>query len=291
MDFVTLTVAGLANGSLYSLVALGLVLIYKTQDLVNWAHGEILMIGAFVGYIVYQILGWSYPLALIAAIVLCGALGALIDRVAFRRLAAEHHITLAMVTVGLSFTLRGGARIPFGGDIYTFPPLFKDVPPIVFGAAVISPQSLVIIGVAVVLSLALFVLFRSTTIGKQMRATQQNMRGAQFVGINIGRIYAQTWALACAMGGAAGVLAAPISLLYPDMGANFLLKGFAAAVLGGFESIPGAIVGGLLIGVIELLFGGYVSTTIQHISAFCIIIIVLFVRPHGLFGHKPTHRV
>jgi branched-chain amino acid transport system permease protein len=291
MDVVTLVVAGLANGSLYALVALGLVLIYKTQDVVNWAHGEILMVGAFVGYSVYQLLGWPYPVALVAAIVLCGVLGAVIERVAFRRLVSEHHITLAMVTVGLSFTLRGAARIPFGGDIYTFPPLFKDAPPIIVGTAVISPQSLVTIGVALVLTLLLFFLFRSTTMGKQMRATQQNMMGARLVGINSGRIFAQTWALACAAGGAAGVLAAPISLLYPDMGANFLLKGFAAAVLGGFESIPGAIVGGLLIGVIELLFGGYVSTAFQHVSAFCIIIVVLFVRPHGLFGRKPTHRV
>ena len=291
MDALTLVVAGLANGSLYALVALGLVLIYKTQDVVNFAHGEVLMVGAFIGYTVFQILGWSYPLALIVAILLCGAMGALIERLAFRRLAHEHHITLAMVTVGLSFTLKGGARLPFGGDIYTFPPLFKDTPPIIIGTAVISPQSLVTIGVAVLLTLLLFFFFRSTTMGKQMRATQQNLMGAQFVGINTGRIFSGTWALACAAGGAAGVLAGPVSLLYPDMGASFLLKGFAAAVLGGFESVPGAIVGGLLIGVIEMLFGGYISTAFQHVSAFCIIIIVLFVRPHGLFGRKPTHRV
>jgi branched-chain amino acid transport system permease protein len=141
MDALTLVVAGLANGSLYALVALGLVLIYKTQDVVNFAHGEILMVGAFIGYTIFQILGWSYPLALIAAVLLCGVLGALIERIAFRRLAHEHHITLAMVTVGLSFTLKGAARLPFGGDIYTFPPLFRDTPPIVVGTAVISPQS------------------------------------------------------------------------------------------------------------------------------------------------------
>jgi branched-chain amino acid transport system permease protein len=249
------------------------------------------MVGAFIGYTIFQILGWSYPLALIAAVLLCGVLGALIERVAFRRLAHEHHITLAMVTVGLSFTLKGAARLPFGGDIYTFPPLFRDTPPIVVGTAVISPQSLVTISVAVALTLLLWFFFRSTTMGKQMRATQQNLRGAQLVGINTGRIFSGTWALACAAGGAAGVLAAPVSLLYPDMGTNFLLKGFAAAVLGGFESIPGAIVGALIIGVIEMLFGGYISTAFQQVSAFCIIIVVLFVRPHGLFGHKPTHRV
>lgn len=291
MDALTLTVAGLANGSLYALVALGLLLIYKTQDVVNFAHGEILMVGAFVGYAIFHMAGWPYPTALVIAILACGVLGAAIERIAFRRIAHLHHITLAMVTVGLSIALKGAARIPFGSDIYTFPPLFGKMPPIVFGSVVISPQSLVTIGVAILLALLLFVFFRSTTMGKQMRATQQNLTGAKLVGINTGRVFAGAWALACAVGGAAGVLAAPVSLLYPDMGSSFLLKGFAAAVLGGFESIPGAIIGGLLVGVIEMLFGGYISTAFQHVSAFCIIIVVLFVRPQGLFGQKSTHRV
>jgi len=291
MDFVTLVVAGLAFGSLYSLVALGLVLIYKTQDVVNFAHGEVLMIGAFVGFTVFQTFGWAYPVAIVGAILACGFLGAVIERLAFRPLADQHHITLAMVTVGLSFALKGAARLRFGADIYTFPPIFGSTAPIIVGTAVITPQSLVTIGVALLLTLLLFVFFKSTSMGKQMRATQQNLMGAKLVGINTGRIFSATWALSCAAGGAAGVLAGPVSLLYPDMGATFLLKGFAAAVLGGFESVPGAIIGGLLSGVIEMLFGGYVSTAFQHVSAFVIIILVLFFRPHGLFGRKPIHRV
>lgn len=272
-------------------MALGLVLIYKTQDVVNFAHGEILMIGAFVGYTVLQIIGWSYPVALLIALLACGFLGALVERVCFRRLADQHHITLAMVTVGLSFAFKGAARLPFGADIYTFPPLFPSTAPLVVGTAVISPQSLATIGIAIVLGALVYVFFRVTTMGKQMRATQQNQMGARLVGINTGRIFSATWALACLVGGAAGVLAAPVSLLYPDMGTNFLLKGFAAAVLGGFESVPGAIVGGLLIGVIEMLFGGYVSTAFQNLSAFVIIILVLFVRPQGLFGRTAVTRV
>ncbi len=291
MDALTLTVAGLANGSLYALVALGLVLIYKTQDVVNFAHGEVLMIGAFAGYTAYQIAGWSYPLAFLAAIVFCGVLGAVTERLCFRRLAHHHHITLAMVTVGLSFAFKGLARIPFGADLYTFPPLFQDTPPIILGSAVITPQNLVTIAVALLLTLLLFLFFRATTLGKQMRATQQNLTGAKIVGINTGRVFLLTWGVAAAIGGAAGVLLGPSSLLFPDMGGNFLLKGFAAAVLGGFESVPGAVIGGLLIGVIEKLFGGYVSTAFEHISAFCVIIVVLFVRPYGLFGRKPIHRV
>lgn len=291
MDAGTLIAAGLASGSLYALVALGLVLIYKTQDVVNFAHGEILMVGAFIGFTAYDVLELPYPLAFLSAVLLGGVLGAVIERTAFRRLAHHHHITLAMVTVGLSFALKGAARVPFGMDIYTFPPIFGGAPPVHFGNAIIAPHSLVTIAVAAAIALGLFAMFAWTKIGKQMRATQQNMTGARIVGINTGMIFSSTWALAAAVGAAAGMLAAPVSLLYPDMGASFLLKGFAAAVLGGFDSIAGAIVGGLLVGLIEILFGGYVSTAFQDISAFVIIIIVMFFRPHGLFGRKPVHRV
>ncbi len=289
--FTTLVMAGLANGSLYALVALGLVLIYRTQDLVNFAHGEVLMIGGFVGYTAFQVAGFSYPLALLVAIVSCGLLGALLERLILRPVAHHHHITLAMVTVGLSFALKGAARLPFGSDIYTFPPMFADVQSITVAGVVITTQSLVTIVAALVLGGLLFLFFRSTTLGKQMRATQQNPTGARLVGINTGRVFSITWALASAAGAAAGVLAAPMTLLYPDVGTNFLLKGFAAAVLGGFSSVQGAIVGGLLIGVIEMVFGGYISTAFQHISAFIVIMFVLFVRPNGLFGRMQVKRV
>ncbi len=291
MNLGTLLVAGIANGSLYALVALGLVLIYKTQDVVNFAHGEILMVGAFIGFTAFDRLGLPYPLAFAIAVLLGGVLGAVIERTAFRRLANEHHITLAMVTVGLSFFLKGAVRLPFGGDIYTFPPVFGAAGPLRFGAAIIAPQNLLTIGVALGLTAALFLFFGFTSLGKQMRATQQNLTGARLVGIDTGRVFSVTWSLAAAIGAGAGVLAAPISLLYPDMGTELLLKGFAAAVLGGFESIPGAIIGGFLVGIIEMLFGGYVSTGFQQVSAFFVIIFVLFIRPQGLFGRKALHRV
>lgn len=292
MDILLLlTVSGLSNGALYALVALGLVLIYKTQDVVQFAHGEILMIGAFIGYTFFRILELPFAVALLASILGCGILGALLERIAFRPVVHHHHITLAMVTVGLSFALKGAARLPFGMDIYTFPRLFPDTPTIMFWNLIVTPQNLVTMGAALILTLLLFVFFRSTTIGKQMRATQQNLVGAQIIGINTGLIFSGTWALACAIGALAGVLAAPDSLLYPDMGGRFLLKGFAAAVLGGFDSVPGAIVGGLLIGVIENLCGFYIDTAFQEISAYCTIILVLFVWPYGLFGRRPAHRV
>lgn len=290
MDLLTLAIAGLAKGSLYALVALGLVLVYKTQDVINFAHGEVFMAGAFAGYISLRWVGLPYWAACLSAVLAVALLGAVIERVAIRRIAERPHMTLAMMTVGLSFTLKGAARIPFGSDVYTLPAIF-DQAPIRIGGLAITPQSLVTIGVALVLMLVLFVFFAKSTIGKQMRATQQNIQGAELVGVNTKRIFLLTWTLAAMMGAAAGVLAAPTTLLYPDMGGNFLLKGFAAAVLGGLESIPGAAVGGFLVGVIELLIGGYISTAFQDVSAFFIIMIVLFVKPSGLFGVQTRSRV
>jgi branched-chain amino acid transport system permease protein len=291
MTMLTLIIAGLSIGSLYALVALGLVLIYRTQGIVNFAHGEILMVGAFIGYTAFELIKSPYPVAFLLAIVLGGFLGAAIERTAFRRIAEESHTTLAMVAVGMSVLLKGAARLPFGSDVYTFPPAFGSAGPISIGPALIAPQNALATVIAVLLTALLFVFFRVTTLGKQMRATQQNITGARLVGINTDRVFSITWMLSASLGAAAGVLAGPITLLYPDMGTSFLLKGFAAAVLGGFDSVLGAVAGGFIVGIIEMLFGGYISTAFQEVSSFFIIILVLFIKPHGLFGKAPVRRV
>ena len=290
MTLGTLIVAGLANGSVYSLVALALVLIYKTQDVINFGQGEVLMVGGFTGYAVLDLAHLPYPIAVLLAVAVGGVMGALIERTTLRRVADQHHITLAMVTVGFSVLLKGLARIPFGSTIYTFPPAIDSGPVNVAGAE-LAPQSLLTVGAALATALLLYLFFRLTTAGKQMQATQQNVIGARIVGINPGRVFATTWALASAIGALTGVLAAPLSLLYPDMGTDFLLKGFAAAVLGGLDSVPGAMIGGFIVGIIEMLFGGYVSTGFQQISSFVVIIAVLLVRPYGLLGRSPVRRV
>ncbi|WP_011579825.1 MULTISPECIES: branched-chain amino acid ABC transporter permease [Chelativorans] len=290
MGFMTLLTAGLAHGGLYALVALGLVLIYKTQGIVNWAHGELLMVGAFSGYTAFVLVGLPYPLAFLIAVLAGALLGAVMERVAFRGIVHEHHATLALVAIGFSVIIKGLARIPFGADVYTLPPAV-DAGPLRFAGAIVTAQSVLTITISVGIALMLLAIFRYTRTGRQMQATQQNLNGARIVGVNTGRIFSITWALAAAVGAVAGLLAGPTSLLYPDMGSEFLLKGFAAAVLGGFYSVTGAIVGGLLVGVIEMLIGGYISTAFQQVSPFLIIIIVLFVRPHGLFGRRPVERV
>lgn len=285
-----LLVAGLAKGSLYALVALGLVLVYKTQDVVNFAFGEMFMFGAFAGYIALTVFGLPWWLSFLAALAALGLFGAAIERIVFRRVALAPHVTLAMVTVGLSFAMKGAARIPFGSDIYTMPPLFGSGP-LRFGELVVDPQSVVTVAAAILITVGLFFFFARSRLGKQMRATQQNPTGARLVGVDVDRIFSLTWAVAGAVGAAAGMLAAPSVLLYPDMGTSFLLKGFAAAVLGGLDSVPGAIVGGFLVGIIEMLIGGLISTSFQDVSAFFIIMIVLLFWPNGLFGVRAMSRV
>lgn len=291
MNPISLLAAGLSQGSLYALVALGLVLIYKTQQNVNWAHGEILMIGAFSAYVGHVLVGLPYAIAFLLAVAGGGLLGVVMERLAFRRLVNQHHAASAMAAIGLGVLFKGIARIPFGGDVYTLPPAIQASAPVVVGGAVIAPQSLLTIAVACALTGMLLLFFRLSKLGKQMRATQQNLLGARIVGIDTGRVFSVTWMLAAGIGAATGVLAAPTALLFPDMGGPFLLKGFAAAVLGGFNSIAGAIVGGVAVGVIETFVGGYMSTAFQDVSPFLIILIVLFVRPNGLFGQASVKRV
>lgn len=291
MNLLTLTVAGLAHGSLYALVALGLVLIYKTQGIVNWAHGEFLMGGAFACYVCHVTFGLNYAVSVLIAVFAGALVGAVIERIAFRRIIEEHHATLALVAIGFSVLLKGLARLPFGGDIFTLPPAFGQAEPFKVGSAVISPQSALTILVAFAITLLLLMFFRYTRKGMQMQAAQQSLNGARIVGVNVGGIFSLTWGLAAAIGAIAGILAGPVTLLYPDMGAEFLLKGFAGAVLGGFLSVPGAIVGGILVGIIEMYIGGFISTEFQQVSPFLIIILVLLIRPHGLFGIRPVERV
>jgi len=290
VDILNLIVAGIASGSIYALVGVGLVIVHKTQALLQFSQGEFFMAGAFLGLIAYTTFEFNYLLAILFALGSGALLGMLAERILFRPLVDSPHFTLVMLTVGLSLMMKGAARVPYGGDIYVFPALFTGKP-LEVGGVSIAQQSLLIIAVSAVLAAILHVVFRSTSLGKQMRATASNMAGARIVGINIGRIHATTWALASALGAAAGILAGPITLLHPEMGSMGLLKGFAAAVLGGFTSVPGAIVGGVSMGIVEMFFGSYISTSFMNVSAFIVIILVLLVFPRGLFGEKEVKRV
>lgn len=290
MEMAIYVAAGLSNGALYALMALGLVLIYQTQSFIPFVNGEFFTGGAFLGFTAFSVLALPYWISFIVA-VLCGALiGLITERLAIRPIAKSHHLSLVMATAGASIILQGIARARWGDDIYTLPPIFAGSAIEIAGVPV-AQQNLVVIGVTAVIAVALFVFFAHAKLGKQMRAVAQSLTGAQIIGISPTRVYRYTWTLSSAIGAAAGVLAAPIMLLYPDMGGGILIKGFAAAVLGGLTSIPGAILGGVLIGVSEQLIGGYIGTAFIEISAFVVIMAVLLIRPQGLLGTSTQGRV
>ncbi len=267
------------------MVALGLVIVYRSTGHINFAHGELFMIGSFFAYSFITQLHVPYVLALLCAVALTFVLGAATDRLVFRRLSRSHDSTLVLATVGLSFFLKGISRLFWGGrgEYLTIPPIVNPAPIFIAGIPILT-QQLILLVAAIVIMLACMLFFRATLAGKMMQAVAENPLAAYLAGIRVERVRTWTWGASAAIAGAAGVLIAPLTLLTPDIGFGLLIKAFAATVLGGLGSVTGAIVGGFCVGLIESLAGGYISSSLQDVSAFIIIMIVLVVRPSGLFG-------
>ncbi len=286
-----LVLGGLTSGALYALVALGIVLVYKATGTINFAHGEFLMISGFLAYTLYVIVGLPYLASICGAVVLGFLLGALAERIAFRPLMRANMVSLVLATVGVSFILKGTGRMLWGGrgDYLTFPPLLPP-DPIIISDIIIVPQQLVVLaGAAAVMAIfALF--FRLTRVGKTMQATADNPKAARLVGVKVEQVHMLAFGVGAAVAGAAAALMAPITLLYPDIGFILFIKGFAAAVLGGLNSMAGALLGGLMIGVVESLAGGYIATSFLEVSAFIVIMITLIFKPSGLLGSIAVRR-
>jgi len=282
--------SGLATGCVYVLVALGLTILYRATTVVNFAHGEFFMLGAFAVYTAEQALGWPAGGAVIGACVLLFVLGIAAEFGLMRRLEGAPHISLAMMTVALSFLIKGVVRFFAGRDVSPLPPLL-DGEPVQIAGAVFLPQDLLIMGVAFSLVTLFALFFRYTQAGKVIQAASLSPRGASLVGLNIPLFRATMWGFSAAIGALAGVLVAPSTLIYPDMGSNMLIRAFAAMTLGGFGSLPGAVLGGLSIGILENLAGGYLSSSLVDITSYLVIIAVLLLRPQGLLGEARFARV
>jgi branched-chain amino acid transport system permease protein len=287
--FLQQVVSGLINGSAYSLVAVGIAMIYKATRTLNFAQGEFFMVGAYSAYFLYVILGFNYWISFLFATLAAGVLGLVLEKIACEPLLNSPHISMIVAAIGLSVTLKGGARLLMGPREVPFPSAVSNTPVNVFGL-IITPQQMVILGFTFVFLIILSIFFHSTKLGKSMRAVCSNKLASSLMGIPVNRIFSITWGLSAFLGATGGVLLGPVILIYPDMG-SILIKAFAAAAIGGFSSLNGSIIGGFLIGLIENVAGGYVSTAFTEVTAFLVLIIVLIFKPTGLFGRKIISRV
>lgn len=284
--------SGITAGALYALIAVGLVLCYRTTTHMNFSHGELFMLGGFLAYTFHVILGLNYPLSLALAVAGSFAIGLVTDRAVYRPLISAPPMAMVMATVGFSFLLKGIGRHFWGGqgEVVSFPSPIDPAPVQVLGVP-IFPQQLLVIGGTVVCMIALVLFFRFTRAGKSMQAIAENAQAAYLVGMRVKRVYALTWGTGAALAGIAAVMMAPLTLLTPDVGFVLLLKAFAAAILGGLGSMVGAVVGGILVGIFEALAGTYIHSSFQDVSAFVVIMVMLVVRPTGLFGSAGTRKV
>jgi branched-chain amino acid transport system permease protein len=291
-NFMQYFVSGLSAGSIYALVALGLALIYRSTRILNFAHGDITTAGTFFAF---ALIGWQLPfvvtflLALLFGAGLAMAFYFCVLMPAQRREATQ--LGQIILTLGLGLILQGLVSYFGGTEPQSFPFPLSDTKTYQFGEVVISQLSLGTIGVGLLVSGLLYLLVQKTRLGLAMRGTSENLPAAQTLGIPTRRILALSWGLAALLGVLAGIFLAPTFLLDPFFMLEPFLKGFAAAILGGLNSLPGAVVGGLILGVAESLAGGFVSVAFKNTLAFLIIILVLIVRPEGLLGKEFIERV
>lgn len=287
--FIQQIVNGLAMGCIYAMVAIGFVLIYKATEVINFSQGELMMVGAFIAFTCINKLHFPFIISFIIALILMGIFGMVLERVFLRPLVGEAAFSMVMLTIGLSIFIRSIAGMIWGYDTYTFTAGITDYP-IQLGPLALSSVHLWIIGVTVLLVLILYLFFSRTRLGIAMEATSQNQLAAFLMGIGVKGVFMRIWAISAMVAAVAGILLTPIQFLNYNMG--FIgLKAFPAAVLGGFGSIPGAIVGGIIIGVSESLAGVYLPSGFKDVFAWIILIAVLMIRPEGIFGIQERKRV
>ena len=291
VQFVQLLVSGIAQGCIYGLIALGFVLIYKATETVSFAQGELMMLGAFAGLVLMQVLGMPFWVAVLASIAAVAAFGVLLERVVIRPILGQPAFSIVMLTIGIGYVARGLiTMLPgIGTDTHTLPVPYRNVTWNA-GGLILSAEHMVVIVVTALLCLGLFAMFRYSKLGIAMQASSQNQLAAYYMGIPVKRLNGLVWGLAAAVAAIAGLLLAPITFVHANMG--FIgLKAFPAAVVGGFGSLPGAIVGGLIIGIVESLSGFYLPEGFKDIAAYVVVLIMLMVKPNGLFGDKLTKKV
>ena len=291
MQLLQLLIGGVAQGCIYGLIALGFVLIYKATETVSFAQGDLMMVGAFGGLLTMTLLGFPFWVSVLAAVIGMGLFGVLLERMVIRPILGQPAFSIVMLTIGVGYVLRGvitmipnigtdthSLAVPYAGEMLNM------------GGLVLAAEQLVIIGVTAVLCGGLFAMFKYSKLGIAMQASSQNQLAAYYMGIPVKRLNGLVWGLAASVAAVAGLLLAPITFVHANMGL-IGLKAFPAAVVGGFGSLPGAIVGGLVIGIVEALSGFYLPEGFKDIAPYIVVLLMLVLKPNGLFGEKLRKKV
>lgn len=286
-----IALAGVAIGCVYALIALGFVLIYKATEVVNFAQGAAMAIGAFVALTLVDFAGLPYWFAIVLTLVFMALLGGGVERLVIRPVLGQPQFSIVMVTIGLVYFARGFISFlpAWGTQTYSLPTPVSGIT-LHFGPVAASANYLLVIAVTVLLFVALYLFFRFTRLGIAMQAISQSQIAAYYMGIPVGRINTLIWCISAVVATIAGILLAPITFVHAHMG-MIALKAFPAAVLGGFGSIPGAIVGALIIGLIEAFAGRYLPDGWSDVAPYVVLLAVLVIKPNGLFGEQLTKKV
>jgi branched-chain amino acid transport system permease protein len=290
VEFVQMLASGIAVGSSYALMGLAMVIIYKTSEVVNFAQGEMALLVVFLTFMVLEFHGFPFYIAFPGALLFAVLLGFFLEFAVLRRAKEPNVLGMIIITIGLEMVLMGFVSWKFGADPKTMPFPISPYDSVAFGDIFVSSLEVLTFIVALATMIILFLFLRFSKVGVAMKATQQNPVAARLMGIRTNRILMITWGISSLVGCVAGLLIAPTTM-QPYMMWDPMLKGFASAVLGGMTSLPGSVFGAYMIGIIENLFGGYVSIEFKSVVAFFIIVLVLCIKPSGLFARHYVKKV
>jgi branched-chain amino acid transport system permease protein len=281
--------SGLSVGSIYALVALALVIPFKASGVLNFGQGAMVTLGAYLALTLFSVLPLSPFVIIPLTLIIAALIGMILERVIIRRLVRAPEFTVVIGTFALGLMIKDAIRLHWQDNVYSLP-LGQQAQPWVIGDVRLNPSFVWMILATILLVVGLAVFFGQSRAGRAMRAVSQSQDAARLMGISVERVFAATWGLSTAIAALAGVLFAPVTGITPDLG-ELMLKAFVAAVIGGFQSLPGAVVGGLALGVIETFSGALFGGAFKDVSAFVVLILMLLIRPYGLFGTAGAHRV
>ena len=292
MAFLSYLISGLGLGSVYAIIALGYSMVYGIAKMLNFAHGDVIMIGAYVSFLAMTVMGMPFLVSAIIAILACTILGVLVERLAYKPLRQASSLAVLITAIGVSYFLQNASQIIWGSDTKIYPTLFPGNISMFNGQLSVSYLTIITIVVCLVIMGGLTLFINRTKTGKAMRACSEDKGAATLMGINVNRIISITFAIGSGLAAIAAVLlCATYPSVYPTLGSMPGIRAFTAAVFGGIGSIPGAFLGGILLGIIETLAKAYISTQLSDAIVFAVLIVVLLIKPAGLLGKKVNEKV